>query len=402
MKNLIRYNRYFFVLFFLFSLTIAVLCYYIDPYAIYGHIYYKDGQAVNGHEFANQLRMAKPLAVKKQRPEVLIIGSSRVLFGFSESFLQQYFPNQLIYNFGILGINQYELWRYIQHANEVSSLKQVIIGLDLLQFNANKGAPVDFVEQRLAVNSDNQPNNSPYSGDYLPTLFSVDAAISTIKEIIGLVKPHDLYTTHGFRVIPNSKGGKWQSFIRQESDYINDVPFAMRTAQIDTLAYFRKTLELAHQQHISVHLYISPAHAWRWETLHSLGLRQTWEDWKRQLVFINESVAKQYHAQPFELYDFSGYSVYSTETVPKTSEGMRWYSDSSHFLPEVGGFVLQRMFNPMAKNERGFGVLLTSATIEQDLAAIRAGREKYIATHLQDKAEIDKMVQQRAQRVAKQ
>ena len=168
------------------------------------------------------------------------------------------------------------------------------------------------------------------------------------------------------------------------------------------MAYFRKMVELAHKNHIPLHLFISPAHARQWEALHGSGLWQSWEDWKRQLVKINEEAASQYHVQAFEIYDFSGYSRYSTETVPR-EEGkmMRWYSDSSHFLPNVGELVLQRMFNPQAKNEPGFGVLLTSATVEQDLAMIRAGRLQYIATHPQDKADIDNLVQDRVRRLGK-
>lgn len=403
MKNFIRYNRYFFTLFLSFSLTIFGLCYYIDPYAFYGHVHYKDGKAVNGYEFANQLRMVKPLEVKRYRPEILMLGSSRTALGFSAQSLQHYFPNQKIYNLSLLGVIEYEILRYFQHANAVSSLKHVIIGLDFLQFKASQGMRPDFVEERLAVDVNNQPNNKPYLGDYLPTLFSMDAAIGVFKEMTGLVKKHDLYYTNGFRVKP-IEGGGLLYFTRIEAGYINDTyaDFALRNGTIDTLAYFRKILELAQQNHIPLHLFISPSHARQWEALHGSGLWQIWEDWKRQLVFINESVAKQYHAQPFELYDFSGYSHYSTEAVPREDgKIMHWYSDASHFLPEIGEFVLQRMFNPSAKNEPGFGVLLTSATIEQDLATIRAGRAQYIATHPLDKADIDKMVQERAQRLAK-
>lgn len=402
--NFVRYNRCFFIGSLFLVLTIIALCYFVDPYSIYGRVYKKNGVAVNGHGFASQLRMSKVVAVRKYPPEILLLGSSRVAFGFSAKSVQSYFPRQSIYNLGLLGITEYELLRYFQHATAFNSLKHVVIGLDLLQFNANQPTRPNFVEERLQVDVNNHPNPL-YLGDYLPTLFSVDAVITTFREITGVVKPQDLYFTNGFRV-EYSDRGNLNNFIINEGGYINGVysNFAFRNSNgsMDTLACYRKILELAQQKHIQLHLFISPAHARQWETVASTGLWTIWEDWKRQLVHINETVATQYHAQPFELFDFSGYSRYSTEEVPREAgKTTQWHRDSAHFLPEIGELVLQRMFNPSAKNEPDFGVLLNPVTIEENLKNIRAGHLRYVATHPQDKADIEKIAQERAQRLGK-
>lgn len=402
--NFIRYNRYFFICSLFFIFTIIALCYFVDPYSVYGRVYKKNGLDVNGHGFASQLRMSKVMAVKRNPPQILLMGSSRVAFGFSAQSVQRYFPGQAIYNLGLLGITEYELLRYFQHASAFNSLTHVIIGLDLLQFNANQPARPDFIEERLQVNADNQPNNVFY-GDYLPTLFSVDAAVTTFKEITGAVKPQDLYYGNGFRV-ESLGGGNLSNFIISESGYVNGVysnfVFRNPNGSMDTLACFKKVLELAQQKHLQLHLFISPAHARQWETIDSAGIWKNWEEWKRQLVIINEAVANQHHAKPFELFDFSGYSVYSTETVPREPEkNTRWYRDSAHFLPDLGELVLQRMFKSTAETDKSFGVLLTSATIEENLRTIREGHLHYVATHPQDKADIDKLAQERAQRLAK-
>lgn len=402
--NFLRYNRCFFIGCSFLVFTIIALCYFVDPYAIYGRVYKKNGQDVNGHGFASQLRMSKVVAIKKNPPDILLLGSSRVAFGFSPQSVQRHFPNQAIYNLGLLGITEYELMRYFQHASAFKSLKHVIIGLDLLQFNANQPARPDFVEQRLQVDANNKPNKI-YTGDYLPTLFSVDAAITTFKEITGTAKKQDLYFTNGFRV-DYSDGGNLSNFIINEKGYVNGVysNFAFQNANgsMDTLACFQKILELAQQQKIQLHLFISPAHARQWETIESMGLWQTWENWKRHLVTINESVAAQHHAQPFQLFDFSGYSQYSTEEVPRTAGSFtKRYRDSAHFLPVVGEQVLQRMFKPASALDNSFGALLTPATLEENLKNIRAGHLHYVATHPLDKADIDKLVQERKQRLAK-
>lgn len=404
--NFIRYNRHFFTGSLFLVLSVIALCYFVDPYSIYGRIYKKNGFDVNGHGFASQLRMSKAVAVRKNPPQILLLGSSRVAFGFSAHPVQGYFPNQSIYNLGLIGITEYESMRYFQHAAAFNSLKHAIIGLELSEFNVNIPPRADFVEERLQVDINNQPYNNLYMGDYLPTLFSVDAAITTFREVTGLVKAQDLFFINGFREGYSYDGGSLGGFIVTEENYLNQfyANFAFRNVNgvRNTLDFFRKTLELAQQNKIQLHLFISPAHARQWETLNGAGLWQTWEGWKRQLVAINEAVASQYHAKPFELYDFSGYSSYSTEEVPRTAaKSMKYYHDTTHFLQNLGELVLQRMFNPQAKNEPVFGVLLTSATIEQDLATIRAGRLQYIATHPLDKADIDKMVQERARRLSK-
>lgn len=401
MKNFSRYNRLFFSTAFFLALSLIGLCYIADPYAIYGKVYLKQGQAVNGHEFASQLRMGKVIAVTKQRPQVLLIGSSRVALGFAAQPTQAHFPNQRLYNLALLGITEYELLRYFQHANAVSALKEVIIGLDFLQFNANQAPRPDFVEQRLAVKVNNELNQSTYYGDYLPTLFSLNAVASSFKEITGLAKPNDLYFANGFRV-ESLNGGGVNYFIINETSYINGVysNFAFRNPTMDTFDCFRRILLLAHQQHIKLRLFIPPAHARQWETIYGAGLWQTWESWKKQLVALNESVAQQSHTQPFELIDFSGYSGYSTENVPREAgKFMRWYADSAHFLPVLGEIVLQRLLNPTFHTADDFGVRLTPTSIEKNLTKIRSDRLHYIATHPLDKADVDKIVQERARRV---
>ncbi len=403
MKNFIRYHQILVCSCLILIISIIATCYIVDPYAVYGRVYLNNGRAVNGHEFASQLRMSKVVALKKQRPAILWMGSSRVAFGFSAESAQKYFPNQTIYNLGLLGITEYELLRYFQHASYFNSVKHVIIGLDLLQFNANQPARPDFVEQRLAVNPQNQAYNTPYWGDYIPTLFSVNALVGSFKELTGLAKSQDLYYTNGFRV-NEMIGAGVQHFIINESGYINGVysNFSFQDAKktFNTLNYFKQILELAYQKHIQLHLFISPAHARQWEALHGVGLWETWEAWKTQLVAINENVARTYHTQPFELIDFSGYSIYSTEAVPRSAgKPMHWYTDSSHFLPALGEVILQRLFQPTARIETDFGVKLSSTMLTNHFAKIRAGRVAYLASHPQDKADIDKLIEERARRI---
>ncbi|MGZ8955209.1 MAG: hypothetical protein ACXW0Q_11080, partial [Methylovulum sp.] len=70
------YNRYVFIIGGLFLVFVASFSYIVDPFAIYGRVYNKDGLEVNGHGFARHLQMGRPYGVKKQKPEILLMGSS--------------------------------------------------------------------------------------------------------------------------------------------------------------------------------------------------------------------------------------------------------------------------------------------------------------------------------------
>lgn len=52
------------------------------------------------------------------------------------------------------------------------------------------------------------------------------------------------------------------------------------------------------------------------KTLHASGLWPLWEHWKRELVRINVEEGKRAGASPFPLWDFSGYTRFTTEPFP--------------------------------------------------------------------------------------
>ena len=66
---------------------------------------------------------------------------------------------------------------------------------------------------------------------------------------------------------------------------------------------------------------------------------------------------------------------------------MRYYWDSSHYKPLAGRLVSERMFN-FGRDQvpDGFGVALTPATIEAQLAATRTARDQYRAERVEEVA----------------
>lgn len=391
------YGRRFIIATVLLLLTAIAFCYYIDPFSVYGRTYIREGISVNSPGFTGQLKMGKAIAIKQRKPEVIILGSSRSAFGFSTQSAEKYFPAKNIYNLSYPGINIYENLRYLQHTVALSPVKQVFIGLDFYQFHGGRPPERTFSEERLAVDINNQPSGSA-SKDLISTLLSGDAVFYSIKVATGLCNWGDVYLPNGFKS-KDHPGGWSGKFIDSEADYVDKtytIPtftYSTLDKQSSTLDYFRKIVQLAHEHHIDLQFFISPSHARQWEVIGQLGLWEQWEDWKRTMLEITEQESARYLQPVFPIYDFSGYSQYSTETVPRThdpAQAMHWYSDSSHYRQALGDIVLNTMLKDSGTDS--FGLRLSSENIDRHLQSIRSGRKQYQASHPQDIADIAQLI----------
>ena len=394
-------NRAFFtygwriVLFSLFLLLASVIfCYAVDPFSVYGKYAVKEGLKVNGLGFSYQDRMCTAIAIKQRKPEVLILGSSRSFYGFSHKVVETYLNNKNTYNASLPAISIYELLRYFQHTVAVAPVKQVYIGIDFYQFHGTKPNIKTFSDERLAVNIDNEAAGNNIN-DLISTLLSGDAVYFSIKALLGSVKWHEASLENGFKFQDNSGG--LSSFLYNEKGYVEDVytrpefTFYTENQHSNTFEYFRKIVQLAYEKNVELKFFISPSHARQWEIIAQLGLWEKWEYWKREVLHITLQESFVYKQPAFPIHDFSGYSIYSTEEVPREEgKNLTWYSDSSHFKQNLGAILMADMIKGFGKGD--FGRILNSQNIDNHLQVIRDGRKQYLITHKQDVADIKKII----------
>ncbi len=385
---------------------------FMNPYGIY------ESPKIEGvnklkPEFSTHLRMAKAWAVYKQKPDGIILGSSRSEYGLNPNHLG--WDSQLIYNLALGGCSMYEALRYFQHAHAIKPQKQVILAIDFFMFNISNLNNRADLETYLLINSKGDIN-SQLSSEKLLTLISIDALLSSIKTLIKQQtnSSETVHLSNGkTKRINNAKiplGGHRNAF--RLSYYFtitllwfgsqNKYSFTnLKTGQ-STLDYFRTFLNIAYRDNVDLRILTSPSHARLWEALYSVGLWPQFEQWKREIVRINEEVAQKYQKTPFPLWDFTGYNSLTTETVPPLDDAeteMKWYWESSHYKNALGELVLDRVFeyqHPERVVPDDFGVLLTSKNIDEHLKMIRTDQQRYRELNPVDVAEIEKLAKETA------
>ena len=163
------------------------------------------------------------------------------------------------------------------------------------------------------------------------------------------------------------------------------------------MASFRELLRYARTHDIELRMFISPVHARYLEWYRRVGWWPLYESWKRALVEAIDAESKAGAGRAsVALWDFGGFHSISTETVPKIGDHharMRWYRDTSHYSPDVGDMILDRILGaPALEASLLPGVRLDPASIDNDLSATREAAVRYRRSEPDEAADLDEML----------
>jgi hypothetical protein len=341
------------------SLGISFGNYLIDPYDIFRYHKFVDVKLIKPEKLSYD-RLFKTIDIINIKPEIIILGSSRAKQGLDPN--HKGFPDDTtIYNLGIDGSNTYEILRYLQHSYvNQPNLKKVILGIDHYMFNDFYELQDSFSEKRLG--------KTHITGtDLLNALFSQDALISsknTIIENLGVSKDNKnlTYGDNGFFYHREPKDGKtsWR-FTNTINQYFGfHKQYKLSENRFND---FKEIVEFCRKNHIELVVFISPSHATQWEALRVTDRWDSFETWKRKMVELTP------------VWDFSGYNSITTEPI---KDVMTNYVDNSHYTPNIGNFVLNRILSSEPEQvPQDFGVLMTPENIDEHLAKIRRDREQW-------------------------
>jgi hypothetical protein len=372
----------------------------VDPYGITGA-----ADATAPTELGGSADVARPgafwrkaLTVRDAMPRTIVLGTSRAEFGidsYSRTFAPEYAP---VLNLSLGGLSIEQIRLLMTHANATSAIRMAVIGLDMESFLDD--GRTDFDPTALKGNPESEP----------PGLvrLRLDASREALSASVArLMAPHAApasTVTRGQIVQPQAwripddalqlyDGQRGMIWVAEYDNFYARSRYLFPPAstlsrwsadpkRAGAMSSFRELLRYARSHDIALRLFISPVHARYLEWYERVGWWPLFEAWKRALVDALDEEAKAAPGRPaVVLWDFGGFHSISTEPVPGIgdhSTRMRWYRDTSHYSPEVGNLVLERILGtpgllPSPFPEAG----LTGATIDLRLAEIRSGAEHY-------------------------
>ena len=363
-NNFVQFNKWLLSTVGLSLLTIVGINWLVDPYGIYktpnflGINHEKPKQQFND-------RLLKAIDVIHYKPVTIFLGSSRTKQGLDPNH-PALSNSQPAYNLAFDGANTYEIFRYLEHTiKNQPELKEVVMGVDFFMFNNFIGNQPGFNEKRLE-------KTYIIPGDIMNSLFSIDTLDISKETVLASSQEPNRNISYGEKgFFPHRKykdGATKGRFSNAINVYYNfHHKYELSDKYFENL---QKIVNLCREKNIKLTLFISPSHAIQWESIRATGEWKTFENWKKKVVELTP------------LWDFSGYNSITTE---KLQDKMENYADSSHYTKPVGDLVFNRIFGYQEyKVPKDFGVLITPANIESQLAKIRADREEWVKNNPQE------------------
>ncbi|KAA0548457.1 hypothetical protein FZW96_07745 [Bacillus sp. BGMRC 2118] len=359
------YKRWYLLFIFISLATltsVAVLCYFVNPYKIY---YSPNIEHVNVKKIENKEYLLKARQVAAIKPDIIFIGSSRTRVGLDPDYFYQ-LTGSKVYNLGLSGANIYEQMRYFDYALfNNPNIKRVIIGLDFEGFN-------EFRKNRPVYNDSRLDTRYMIKDDLLNTLLSEQAVKDSIKVLLDNVRSQQNYTRRVY--LPDGSHNEDELLARHMDqlkhghnrffDHLNEQlqdaevlkNYKLSNEKVDN---YKRIVNICRERNIQLDVFIPPVHALQAEGIRKLNLWEEFEDWKREMVAITP------------LWDFSGYNSI-TSTPPSNFD---YYLDQSHYRKNVGNLVLNKILNvKLEEVSEDFGMYLTSENIENHLSNIRQDR----------------------------
>ena len=376
----------------------------VDPYAIIGTPPIA-GLTAQKPAAADWPRVTKAYMVQRAHPTTLIIGNSTADVGFNPDSTAWPPRARPVFNLAIDGGLPSTHLRYLQHALSVTHPTHVLISVNFTesmvlpthQLSAATQSQFDF-EPRMLVRPDGTPNPAYAHGHFIDLVFATLSFTAVSDSINTLLHQNDPNSTYETATGWNN-GGKFQRWAREDGFYSlvmnkdrDKAPqFARwREQKILQINEVLQMVRLARTHGADVTVVIIPNHTDEMDTLRQLGLDADYDSWKTAIV---DGVTQAAPNGGAVIWDFSGYSQYTTETVPAAGDHthrMRWFWEPVHFQAALGDLMIARMQG--AAEPADLGTVLTPANLAQQISMFHAAEAVWVAAHAGDVARISALI----------
>jgi hypothetical protein len=261
----------FFLTFSIPALAIACFNWIIDPfdYFLSPTVKYMNEVKI---ELEKQQRLHQSLEITRQKPEVVLLGSSRVMAGMNPEDVYS-LAGKSVYNAGFAGASIEEVYHYFEHAlHHQPQLKRVILGIDLFAFGKNKRPQKDFSVSKLSSGTFEAKN-------FLSILWSkttLKSSYETLKaNYFNQPKPFFLSTGMSNPVLVESPQNEFLA--KGDLEFIKiiyknmDFYYGFQLGQ-DKIDWFKRLVSRCQEKGIALNVFFCPSKAVYWESLYRKGL----------------------------------------------------------------------------------------------------------------------------------
>lgn len=346
--------------------SVALFNYIVDPYVLFDYEN-SDADRLSRIDQFNYLRITKPWYVRVLQPTAVVVGSSR------SARVQPQHPSwdsQKGYNLAAPGMTIHEIDRFIQHAHAIQPLSKLMIGLDYEAFIRPVPATrPGFEERRMVSDSDelhSLTGKAQYVRDVFDSLFSTAALSRSIAAASDIAPP-------GRRYFMN---GSWETttdVLTGRGGYIYIGKNAIRADRANTLDIrdnlqrFSDILRFCYRNKIDTRLFFTPTHVFFVDLWFQLGYRVMWHDFHREILALNNAIAKETGSKPFPLWGFSHADGIVNEPIYRKKDAAKaWYDDGVHTRVRLGN----KMMNDVWGESAEIGLQLNQENIDAYLADV--------------------------------
>jgi len=359
-------------------------------------------------EAGKRSRITKAYQVNKIKPQILIVGNSRVEMGLEPS--NKHFAGRTVYNQGMPGAGiSMQVDYAIDAIKNNDSIEQLLVGVDFLDFLLSEEAIIKFKTNlktqagysfRLASQDKGNLSSLARFKEKWTMIFSLDslsASINTIfqqSSMASSINPHGFNNALSYIAIMNSEGIKplFRQKLQEISTRLTSRHWSIKAQNAPpyspNFAHLGRLIKVSQSKNINIVFFINPYHS---SYLHTLAEQNQWTNfqlWKKTLV----QYLSQVQGENYNLWDFSGTSSFVNETVPLATpkKQMQWFWEPAHYRKELGDILLKKLFTEKNNKNNGFGKQLTVDNIADLLELNQASLQQHLTqwknlqTNLQD------------------
>ena len=395
-----------------FAAAVLALNVAVDPYGILGTPRIP-GLTADKVAAADRPRLTKPYLIEQPGNwSTIVMGASNADVGFDPNSPAWPANTRPVFNLAIDGADSDVQARFLQHALATTSPKLVLIGLsleDALIFPTTKrlsaAASTQYVfESRLRVRPDGTPNPDHARARLEDLGFATFSTQALTDSLATLIRQNDPERTHETAQGLNT-AGSFARWARTEGSYSLVMnKDRERTPQLLTWSLDPKTqmagittmIRDSRAKGARVIVFIMPSYVDQLEIMRQTAITPLFERWKQDVA---RTVEQEAGPDPIPLWDFSGYSPYTTEPLPApgdTKSNLRWFWEFVHFRADLGNLMITRM---LGDGPPDLGDRITAASLPARFAAYARAQNEWVASHPADVARIAGVVDAAANQV---